>query len=300
MNAKRNSNRPGLPSAVFVLLLTPGILSADRRLDTGELPQPLVSTEDCIPTGEFGWGWDGTQPCRITSNRLDGAALPLTEITSDHGGTSLAWNQSDLADRTVRCDYYERASFTAGSGYTRERYDITFMTEDTIPGSAGSENLSDVTAHLYTRGWEISSFGRLDTGMVLDFAKSGYATEQGYIFIERAIRESNNENSVREFSHCYYRGDDAPLRATGYCVDFDGDGIGWNGSAVCDVQPVDANCDYSQAAVGSNLGWGYNTVTGESCPPVGNPTPYMAVDECLGRGEFGWNEFRQEACRTGE
>ncbi len=292
-----DGNSSLLSVAGIILLLCPGILSADRRLDTGELPEPIVSTEDCISTGSFGWGWDGEQPCRVTNTRFDGAALPLTQVSSDHGGTSLAWSRGDLANKTVRCDSYELASFRAGSGYTRDRYDITFLTENTIPASAGTENLSDVTAHLYTRGWEIGQFGVLDSGAVVNFSRPGFATEKGYIFIEETSRNSDNENIVSEFSHCYIRGDNAPLRATGYCVDFDGDGVGWNGTAVCEVVPVDANCDYRHAAVGSNVGWGYNTVTGESCPPIGNPTPYMPIDECIGRGEFGWNEFRQESCR---
>ena len=51
------------------------------------------------------------------------------------------------------------------------------------------------------------------------------------------------------------------------CVDSDGDGWGWDGSGSCRVTAtiVDA-CDYSNA--GASDGWGWNPVSGTSCPPV--------------------------------
>jgi len=226
----------------------------------------------------------------------------------DYVGNSIAWLRSDLANKTVRCDSYDRVRLSTDNsqyGYIRDRYDITFMTQDTIPASAASENLSDVTAHLYARGWSVRGFGRLVTrsrfdSALVDFNRNGFATEKGYIFIEDSNRsDSSNENIVTEFSHCFLRDEDAPLRATGYCVDYDGDGIGWNGSEACDVVPTDPNCDYSNADLGSNMGWGHNPVTGESCPPIGNPTPYIPSNECKSSGieGWGWNEALQDSCR---
>ena len=199
-----DGNKGALPAAVCVLLLFPAILSADRRLDTGELPESLINTEDCIITGSFGWGWDGQQTCRVTGFQFDGEARSLTATTHDSTGSALVWNHSDLANKTVRCDRYERAFFNAESRYNRDRYDITFLIEDAVPDSAPAENLSEVTAHLYTRGWEISQFGTLDTGSIVNFNRRGVSTDAGYIFIEDSSLNSNNQNIVREFSPVSY------------------------------------------------------------------------------------------------
>jgi len=301
-------SRSAIMVAVVLLAGIPATLFADTRLEVGDLPEPLVSAENCIVSGSYGWGWDGQQSCRHSGYRFEGASLPLVETTGDYVGNSLSWVRSDLANKTVRCDSYHRVRLSSDNsqyGYTRDRYDITFMTQDTIPASAASENLSEVTAHLYTRGWSIRTFGRLvsksriDSALV-DFNRDGFATETGYIFIEDAKRSSgSNENIVTQFSHCFLRDEDAPLRATGYCVDYDGDGIGWNGSKACDVVPTDPDCDYSKADLGANMGWGHNPVTGESCPPIGNPTPYVPSNVCRRTGfeGWGWNEALQDSCR---
>jgi len=287
------------------LAAVPSLSLADKRLSVESLPQPLLNAADCINVNSRGWGWDGQQSCFISSHRIDGAAYPLVNTSSDFGGSALAWSRADFANKTVRCDSYQRSRSDDGSGFTLDRFDITFLTEDPIPASALQETLSDVTAHLYTRGWEIGAFGKLNTGLEINFNSWGYSTESGFILVQkRGNRNTDGEYIVSEFAHCYYRDENTPLRASGYCVDFDGDGIGWNGHESCDVPAVDSNCDYSDAHYGSNRGWGYNTVTGQSCPPAGNTETFVPRDTCsinpASQDGWGWNEARQEACRADE
>lgn len=294
-----------LLAVVLTLSCAPFVVSADARLTVGQLPQPLINSEQCLNVGLRGWGWDGQQSCYTTAVRFYGQTHYLAKTRSDYGGNGLAWNNEDVANQTVRCDRYHRTNSSAeetGNEYTRERYDITFLTEDSIPGTSSLESLSDVTAHLFTRGWEIKQFGTLETGLQVNFNLNGYTTEKGYILIDDTTRISDNETLVDKFSHCFYRDKSAPLRATGYCADFDGDGIGWNGSETCNVAPINENCDYTAAAIGSNYGWGYNTVTGESCPPAGNTTTYIPENRCKPNGPagWGWNEALQTTCRYEE
>ncbi len=295
-----------LLAAVLTFSYAPFVASADARLATGQLPAPLITSEQCVNVDlDSGWGWNGQQSCYVTSARFIGQTHYLAKTRSDYGGTGLAWNREDVANQTIRCDRYRRArSPTAdtNNAYSRERYDITFLTDDVIPANSNLENLSDVTAHLYTRGWQVKAFGNLETGLQVNFNSGGYTTENGYILVDDTTRNSDNDYLIEKFSHCFYRDNNTPLRATGYCADFDGDGIGWNGSETCTVAPINANCDYTAASIGSNYGWGYNTVTGESCPPAGNTTTYQPEDRCRpnGPGGWGWNEALQTTCRYEE
>ena len=102
------------------------------------------------------------------------------------------------------------------------------------------------------------------------------------------------------------------------CVDSDGDGWGWDGSASCRVdasnQPAGApppqdSCDYSDADLFA--GWGWNSVTQESCPPIGvaddnsdnnnGGTSDVLTDSCdysdaASHGGWGWNPVTRESC----
>ncbi len=305
MPAKRIESCLWYICSVNVIFLTAASVSAqaDSRLDVGPLPETLIKPEQCISADDR-WGWDGEQTCLISSFRLAGEPYRLTQTHRDTSGTDLVWNNNDLAGKTVRCDSYERAFLPSADPkheYTRARYDITFMTDDSIPATAAGESLSDVTAHLFTRGWSIGQFGRLETGLQPGFTSIGFTTEVGYIFIEdSASVNSDGERIVRSFSHCWLRDESAPLRATGYCVDYDGDGIGWNGTGECAVAPVSPNCDYSASRF--NAGWGFNSLTGESCPPVDNTASFTAEDRCIGNSPdgWGWNQALLQSCRVEE
>lgn len=291
--------KKAIVTTALMFSLAPVAIQADSRLADEPLPRPEIKTEECLNVDELGWGWDGQQSCFISSFYFYDEPEPLISTSRDYGGTARVWNRQDVADRTLRCDSYKRRydRKISGSRYFRYRYDITFLTQDQIPASASAENLSDVTGHIYTRGWEIGQFGQLDAGPIINLNRWGFATETGHIFVEDVTRESNDVIMIDQFSHCFYRDEDTPLQPSGYCVDYDGDGIGWNGTENCEVV-VDPDCDYSKSDQGSNIGWGYNPITGESCPPRGNETsPYIPKDECSRESGWGWNEYRQQSCR---
>lgn len=289
-------------ASVVTILGTASLATADPRLTVGDLPQTIIKTEECLGTNYDLFGWDGEQSCRISNVRLYGEPLPLTETVADYTNGSQVWSASDVANKTIRCDTYKRASFSyrdSDLSYSRDRFDITFLTEDSIPANAPQENLSNVTAHTYTRGWQIKKFGILETGLQINFNDRNFATEKGYLIIHETEQDnSSNELIANRFSHCFLRDEDTPFRATGNCVDYDGDGIGWNGSESCSVRAPDPNCDYTESF--SNAGWGYNTATGESCPPSPNTTTYVPEDKCtnLRQEGWGWNPARQESCRV--
>jgi len=293
-----------LATATLVLTLAAPVAGlADARLADEPLPRPVIKTEDCLNVNSSRWGWNGEQSCFISVYQYHGESEFLTRTSRDYGGAAVSWSRGDVANKTLRCDSYQRKYVRSTRGYTyeRKRYDITFLTEDQIPAEASGENLSDVTAHLYTRGWSVGGFGKLNVGTLINFNRGGFSTENGYIFIDEFTRESNVLYRIDSFAHCFYRDEDTPMRPSGYCVDFDGDGVGWNGNENCEVTTVDPDCDYSQADKGSNFGWGYNPVTGQSCPPAENiPSPYEPVDECRRNGPdgWGWNEARQQSCRV--
>jgi hypothetical protein len=286
---------------LIMFLLAPAVALADARLTVGPLPEPLISAESCQPTGTSRWGWDGTQSCWVTNVRMLGESQPLVQTRHDFGGTAFSWQRADFAGRTLRCDRYRRLNVNRDNVlYIKERYDITFLNQDSAPASAIAEDYGQVTAHLYTRGWTIGQFGRLHTGLELQFNR-GVTTADGYILFNETRRSLVDDYLLDDFSHCYYRDSDEPLRSSGYCVDYDGDGIGWNGHDACEVQPVDPACDYSQADIGSNYGWGYHTVTGDSCPPAPGTSSYVPLNECrAGSDGWGWNEALQQSCFVGD
>ena len=281
----------------------PTIIFADSRLDTGSLPTTLVERQDCqlneiYPWG--GWGWDGDKTCQVTSWRLFGAEHTLTGINT--AGTSLIWKTEDVANQTLRCDSYQlRYNFSARTReYKRSRYDITILNDDTIPASSANEDLSEVTAHLFTRGFETGRTGVLTgIGAIVNFSASAFVTKTGYLFIEdRGMQNNDGEFIIEKFSHCWLRDQTYPLRAAASCTDNDGDGVGWNGYEVCNAEPASATCDYSDAA--SNKGWGYDHTTGQRCKPQDGNTEYVPEDSCQffgSRNGWGWNEARQESCR---
>ena len=255
----------------LILFVLPSIAIADSRLDTGSLPSTLVAREDCLLTEAYpwgGWGWDGEKTCKITNLRLFGAESELTGV--DRADSSLTWRSDELANQTVRCDSYQLRynTSTRNREYKRSRYDITILSDDSIPASAANETLRDATAHLYTRGFETGRTGSL-TGVeaLVNFSAGAFLTEKGYLFIEnRGERNSNGIYTVEKFSHCWLRDDARPLRASSSCIDEDGDGLGWNGSEECTVESAPApGCDYSDSAF--NKGWGYDHSTGRSCRP---------------------------------
>ncbi len=244
------------------------------------------------------YGWDGEQSCLPSDIWFYNASQPLSMSSGDVNGENTTWTQSDLLDKTVRCDVFSR-NYRADSGYETNTYDITFLDPSNPVIDPSIAELPDTTAHVYTSGWRIGAVGQL-RGVLISFNDWELLTEQGYIFVHDTREDSrNNRRYATHFSHCYLRDESEPLRASGYCVDYDGDGIGWNGRENCQVQAIDPNCDYSQATVGSNNGFGYNTVTGQSCPPIAG-TGYTPADECRGwRSDgWGWNAFRQESCRV--
>jgi len=291
-----------LITATLMLLIVPTTGMADSRLAVEPLPRPVINTEDCLNIDAQGWGWNGEQSCFVSALQYHGESEFLTETSRDYGGGAASWNTQDVANKTLRCDSYQRIydRSTSGYKYERDRYDITFLTQDQIPAEASTENLSDVTAHLYTRGWKVGRFGKLKVGTLINFNRGGFSTDRGFVFIEETSRESNEITRIDSFAHCFYRDEDTPMRPSGYCVDFDGDGIGWNGSENCEVTTVDPDCDYSQADKGSNIGWGFNPITGQSCPPSGNVTTYTPTDECrnIRQNGWGWNEATQQSCRA--
>lgn len=67
----------------------------------------------------------------------------------------------------------------------------------------------------------------------------------------------------------------------------------------CTVQPPitgDADCDYNNAAI--NNGWGWNPISGDSCPPLNTP---VAIDNCdysnaAIQDGWGWNPVTLDSC----
>lgn len=266
-----------------------------QTIKEGPLPIPLIN-EECVMGDDPYFGWDGQRSCNPSNIWIYGANYPLSRTSSDVNGDNLAWDRSDFLNKTVRCDVFTR-HFQATSGYEIDIVDISFLDADSPNVDPAVARLPVADSHIYSSGWRIS-YGRLK-GVLLDFNSREISTEKGYIFIYDSganWREPDKEIATH-FGHCYLRDESEPLRASKYCVDYDGDGIGWNGSESCSVQVVDPGCDYSQASAGSNLGWGYNPETGRSCPPIGT-TAHEPEDKCsVSRDSgWGWNYYRQEAC----
>lgn len=114
----------------------------------------------------------------------------------------------------------------------------------------------------------------------------------------------------------------APVCQNGSATDPDGDGWGWENNASCMVTGGDeagggsadggntgggetsstAGCDYSFA--GDNGGWGWNSTTGESCPPdntgqtqqpTGNPVSIVREPSILGNWECNEMDLRRDS-----
>ncbi|OED38551.1 hypothetical protein AB833_19225 [Chromatiales bacterium (ex Bugula neritina AB1)] len=249
--------------ATSMFAVLPSIVFADSRLNTGPLPTTLIDTKDCTLTETYPWGgygWDGEKTCKVTKLRFFGAEHTLSGTrTAD---TSIKWSRDDFANQTLRCDSYRlRTNFSAGTKeYSRSRYDITFLSDDAIPASATNEDLSNITAHIYTRGFNTGRTGIL-TGIdaLVNFSAGAFATDKGYLFIEdRGERNANGDNIVEKFSHCWLRDSDAEdMNDTDKeCIDTlpVGDGWGWDGVTSCRLKVSDPVC-VDSPPVGDGWGW---------------------------------------------
>ena len=97
--------RPALLAAGCLLSVGSTVALADSSPDI-QLPLTLANTENCVPNGDAGWGWDGQRSCFITKTWFYNASYPLSRTSSDINGDNLVWNRSDLLNKTVRCDEY--------------------------------------------------------------------------------------------------------------------------------------------------------------------------------------------------
>jgi len=285
--------------SVFASLATSLLLTSVATAQTtneAPLPVPLINNE-CVIGENPNWGWDGQQSCNPTNIWLEGAQYPLSRTSADHNGDNLAWDRRDFLNKTIRCEVYNR-NYRPESNYEVDVYDTTFLDPQNPVIDPTIAQLPDATAHTYNSGWRIAGSGTLK-GVLLSLNATEFSTESGYIFIYDTRKINNDKSVATRFSHCYLRDESAPLRASKYCVDYDGDGIGWNGTESCTVLTADPNCDYSQADQSYSQGWGYNPVTGNSCPPLPGDS-YKPEDKCasVSIDGWGWNYFRQESCRV--
>jgi len=285
--------------AILVSLVSAAGALAQTTVGVDELPQGIISADQCTNVGPRGFGWDGNQSCFISNYRIRGTSQPLVKTSSDYTTGHVVWNRDDLLNKTMRCDSYRASTFSrdeTGTMYFKSTLDIIFLDQTTTSYDPGELDLTEATTKIITRGWYLTGNGLLEAGSPIDFSHNGFSTEQGYLLVDSSFTR-NGERLVSEFSHCYLPQQDTPLRTSGRCIDFDGDGVGWNGSETCAAEVPDPNCDYSNAA--SSFGWGYNAVTGESCAPAPGSSTFMVEDRCYGPpNNWGWNWVRSESCRT--
>jgi len=86
------------------------------------------------------------------------------------------------------------------------------------------------------------------------------------------------------------------------CVDADGDGYGWDGTATCIIndgnQTVvttsNGNCDYSDAHLYG--GWGWNAIASQSCAPLENVSNSQPTGQCVDTDGDGWGWDGTASC----
>ncbi len=86
------------------------------------------------------------------------------------------------------------------------------------------------------------------------------------------------------------------------CIDSDGDGYGWNGTATCIPESntvvtnpsVDSNCDYSDADLYG--GWGWNATASQSCAPLENIIESQPTTQCVDTDGDGWGWNGSASC----
>jgi len=87
-------------------------------------------------------------------------------------------------------------------------------------------------------------------------------------------------------------------QSTGQCLDLDGDGYGWDGTATCvlsDSAPIiDGNCDYSNASLYG--GWGWDPIANQSCAPLDTNNNSQSASQCVDSDGDGWGWNGTTSC----
>lgn len=92
-----------------------------------------------------------------------------------------------------------------------------------------------------------------------------------------------------------------PITTT-QCIDSDGDGYGWDGTATCTLDTgtavtntvPDSNCDYSNSDLFG--GWGWNASASQSCAPLETVSNSQPIAQCIDTDGDGWGWDGSASC----